>query len=284
MNNETKLKIQELLIKYCDGFDSNNKAANSLRDVSAGTISQVINNKWDLISDKMWLNIGKQVGLQSSKWVIVETTNYGICKHFLNDAKQHSRVHAIIGSASYGKDTSAKDFVAENDSVYLINCSEFFNKKYFLVQLLRAMGENTTGTLPELVERAVSKINRTDRPVIIFNEADKLNDPTLYFFITFYNLCEDKCGLVMMATEQLINRISRGMFLGRKGYQEIFSRLGRRFIELKETSKADVTKICMANGVTSTDKIAEIFNKCEGDLRRVKKLVQNEAMKGEQAA
>jgi DNA transposition AAA+ family ATPase len=284
MTNEAKQKIKELLQKYCAGFESQAKAANSLKDVSTATVSQVLNNKWDLIAERMWLNIGKQIGFETGDWTNVETYNYKLIRGLLMDAKAQSRVHAITGGAGWGKDTAAKDFNAEVDDVYLINCAEYFNKKYFMTQLLKAMGKAIDGTVPELVERAVSTLNQTYRPLIILNEVDKLKEETLYFIITLYNLCEDKCGIVIMATDQLEKRLSRGLFLNKKGYQEIFSRIGRRFLELKKPTKTDVTMICQANGVSDADTITTIYNSAEGDLRRVKKLIQNQDKEKQEAA
>ncbi|MEB0249251.1 AAA family ATPase, partial [Mucilaginibacter sp. 5B2] len=212
-----------------------------------------------------------------SGWKNVETRNYKVLTALLKDAKEKSRVHAIIGGAGWGKDTAAKDFAADERNVYLVNCNEFFNKKYFLVELLNKMGEMAYGSVPDLVNRAVKHINKTHEPIIILNEADKLKDEILYFFITFYNLCEDKCSIVLMSTNQLEERLRRGMITNKKGYQEIFSRIGRRFIELKKPSKSDITAICTANGVTNPEDIMDIYNSSEGDCRRVKKLIQNKA-------
>lgn len=284
MDNAAKLKIKEHLQKYCSGYESNRKASATLKDVSPGTISQILNDKWDLISDKMWLNISKQVCPNKDNWITAETYNYKLVRSLLTDGKDNSRVHAIIGGAGWGKDTAAKPFAADFENVYLINCNEFFNKKYFMVELLRKMGLQTAGTVPEMMERAVRTLNKTLRPLIILNEVDKLKDETLYFFITLYNLCEDKCGIVIMATDQLEKRISRGMFLNKKGYQEIFSRIGRRYIELKQPSRADITAICAANDVTDPQQVSEVVNSSEGDLRRVKKLVQNILYKREDSS
>jgi DNA transposition AAA+ family ATPase len=281
MNNESKTKIKELLQEFCAGFESQTKASKALTDVSSATISQILNDKWELIADRMWTNIGKQIGFQTDGWKIVETFNYKVIRGLMADAKAMSRVHAITGGAGWGKDAAAKDFTAEYDNVYLLNCAEYFNKKYFMMELLKAMGKSMDGTVPMMVERAVQHINRTPRPLVILNEVDKLKDETFYFIITFYNLCEDKCGIVAMATDQLEKRISRGLFLNKKGYQEIFSRFGRRFIELKKPTKTDVTAICTANGVTDPVLISEIYNSCEGDLRRAKKLIQNKATTNE---
>ncbi|MEB0299584.1 AAA family ATPase [Mucilaginibacter sp. 5C4] len=288
MKEQSKVKIKDLLEKFCEGFTSQAKASKALKDVSPGTISQILNDKWDLIADRMWINIGKQVGFEMGDWKVVETYNYKVIRGFLMDAKAQSRVHAITGGAGWGKDAAVKDFATEVNDVYLINCAEYFNKKYFMMELLKAMGKSVDGTVPMMVERAVTNINKTFRPLVILNEVDKLKDEAFYFIITFYNLCEDKCGIVALATDQLEKRISRGLFLNKKGYQEIFSRFGRRFIELKKPSKADVTAICTANGVTNPEHISEIYNSSEGDLRRAKKLIQNKATtepaEGEQAA
>ena len=284
MNKQTKSEIKVLLEQYCSRFESVAKAAKTLKNVSEATISQIKKHNWELISEKMWINIAKQVGYLSSDWVSVETDNYLDIQELLSDAKDGSRVHAIIGGAGWGKDTGIKGFKADHENTYVINCSEFFNKKYFMIELLRAMGLSASGSVTEMVERAIRNINASLRPLIIINEVDKLKDEVLYFLITMYSLREEKCGIAVFATDQLEKRISRGLFLNKKGYQEIFSRFGRRFIELKKPSKADVKLACNANGVTDEDIVAEIYNSCEGDFRRVKKLVQNERTKGDQAA
>lgn len=277
MNIEAKTKIKSLLRDFVSGFESQAKAARALTDVSEGTVSQILNDKWQLIADRMWINVGKQVGFESSNWKHVKTRNYVKIKELLTDAKEKSRVHAIITPAGSGKDTAAKDFAAENDNVYLIHCGDYFNRRYFMVDLLRKMGKETNGSLPYLVERAVTEINRAAKPEIIINEADKLNDATLYFFITLYNLCEGKCAIVLMATSNLIDRLTvNGAPRNKKGYPEIFSRLGSKFIELPKLSRKDVTMICTGNGVEDADRIAEIYNSSNGDGRRVKKLVEND--------
>jgi hypothetical protein len=105
------------------------------------------------------------------------------------------------------------------------------------------------------------------------DEADKLSDQVLYFFITLYNQLEGHCGIVLAATPHLEKRIKRGIKLNKKGYTEIFSRLGRKFIELKGVCFSDVKAICQANGVNGATGIKEIWDDCEGDLRRVKRKI-----------
>ena len=86
------------------------------------------------------------------------------------------------------------------------------------------------------------------------DEADKLSDQVLYFFITLYNQLEDHCGIVLLATDYLEKKIRKGLRLNRKGYKEIYSRIGRRFIPLRAVNLTDITGVCIANGITDKNK------------------------------
>ena len=112
--------------------------------------------------------------------------------------------------------------------------------------------------------------------LIIFDEADKLPESVFQYFISMYNNLEDRCGVVFLSTDYIKRRISNGLRYGRKGYKEIFSRIGRKYFDLEPTSAQDVYAICTANGITSREDIDKIIKEGDGydfDLRRVKKSV-----------
>lgn len=60
------------------------------------------------------------------------------------------------------------------------------------------------------------------------------------------------------------------------GYNEIHSRIGRKFFELERTGAHDVYAVCVANGITDKAHISEVVRDSEEfefDLRRVKKSI-----------
>jgi hypothetical protein len=120
-----------------------------------------------------------------------------------------------------------------------------------------------------------------ESPLIILDEADKLSDQVLYFFITLYSQLEDECGIVLCATSHLEKRILRGIKLNKKGYNEIWSRLGRKCVKLKGVTAADVAAICEVNGITDRARVESVIADCESDLRRVKRRVHAENRKRE---
>ena len=269
-----KERIIERLREYISRFESQNKAANSLKGVSPATISQMINSNWNLIKDEMWRNVAAQIGYTETEWIGVETRDYKILTSILADAQLNSQVFAITGNSGTGKTFAIKQYESNNKRVHTLCCAEYWNKKMFMQELLAVMGRDYAGlTIGEMMYEAVSELKRQDNPLIILDEADKLPDQVLYFFITLYNQLEDQAGIVLCATNYLEKRIRRGVKLNKKGYNEIYSRIGRKCIELKGLSANDISAVCQAHGVIENKKIQEIIADCESDLRRVRRKV-----------
>lgn len=274
LQNQEKQLIKAKLEEYVGRFNSRNAASHSLKGVSSATVSQVLNDNWERINDGMWRTIAAQIEFSKKTWNAVMTRNHKALTTMFTDAQQDSLVFGIVGNAGSGKSFSARQYAADNKTAYLLQCNEYWNRKYFLSELLSAMGRDYSGlTVAEMMEESVKYLKRKDTPLIILDEADKLSDPVLYFFITIYNQLEDQCGIILLATDHLKKRLDRGISLNKKGYKEIFSRLGRKFIELKGVSSTDITQICMANGLDAREDIKTVIEDSEADLRRVKRKI-----------
>ena len=62
LTTEQKEQVRSALIAYCDNFPTRNRAAESLQNVSSATVSQLVNGKYELISDDMFTRIAVQIG------------------------------------------------------------------------------------------------------------------------------------------------------------------------------------------------------------------------------
>lgn len=274
METIKKQQIANALRIYCERYESQNKAANSMKNVSAATVSQMLNGNWELIKDEMWRNVATQIGYKDEKWEAVATNDYRRMMALLDDVKTNCLVMGITGDAGTGKTFACKQYTASHRQVYMLCCNEYWNRKLFLTELLTVMGRDYTGcTVGEMMHEAVRTLKTQETPLLILDEADKLSDNVLYFFITLYNHLEDECGIVLVATNHLEKRIKRGIKLNKKGYNEIWSRLGRKCVPLRGVCAADVAAICEANGISDNKDIDSIIADCDSDLRRVKRRV-----------
>jgi len=269
-----KTNICAALREYCAQKGSQNKAANSLDGVSSATISKMLAGDWELINEVMWRSVAAQIGYAKKSWNIVETRNYRALQTIFADAQENSLVFAIHGESGFGKSCAAGIYAENNANVFVLSCAEYWNRKMFLSELLKSMGRTTTNeTVAVMMQTIINALKKMETPLIIIDEADKLNDKVLTFFITLYNSLEDHCGIILMATNYLEKLVENGLRQNKKGYKEIFSRIGRKFIKLEDTSTDDVVSICVANGVTDKPTIKKIIEDCDGDFRRVKRKV-----------
>ena len=281
MEESEKRIIVENLKSYIQKYPSQNKAAGSLEGISAGTLSSMLNGNWSRISDSMWTKVAEQVKPTGSSsatgWTIVETGAFQEISYAMQDAQEYMNVTWVVGETGCGKTTTGRLYAESHKEAFYILCSEDMLKGEFVETIARRLGIRSEGyTVRELWQEIIDSIIQMERPLIIFDEADKLPESVFQYFISMYNNLEDRCGVVFLSTDYIKRRISNGLRYGRKGYKEIFSRIGRKYFDLEPTSAKDVYAICTANGITSREDIDKIIKEgdgCDFDLRRIKKSV-----------
>lgn len=270
-----KNAISERLRAYVAKYPSQTKAAGSLKGVSVGTVSNILNGRFENISDEMFRNVASQVGgMGTPGWQIVETGAYQEITEVLSDAQRWRSVRWVTGEAGCGKSTTARVYLQDHKEVFYILCSEDMKKGDFVREIARTVGIRTEGcNIREVWGLILDDIIQMDAPLLVFDEADKLTEPVFHYFISLYNKLEEKCGVVFLSTDYIVKRIGNGLKYQKPGYKEFFSRIGRKFFTLEPTDQNDVYIICTANGLTSRQDIDVVMKEaatCDYDLRRVK--------------
>lgn len=268
MNQKEKITIVELLRNYVEQKGSQNKAATALK-VSSAVVSHFLSGNWEPYTDDMFRKIGAQIGFNAKEWQFVETTNSTDILENLLDAKQDSLVLTFIGHAGAGKSATTKKFASENKNVFRIECGQYWDRNYFLAEILSQMlVTDYEPKVSSMMRAIVENLKKLDKPQLIIDEVDKLDDKVLLFLITFFNELFTHCSIIILATHFLKKRIDDGVRLRKKGYEEIKSRYGT-YIELEATSANDVKLICEANGLNDGKSINAISANSKGDLRKV---------------
>lgn len=294
LTQDEKKAIALQLQEYVKRYRSQNKAAASLKGVSPATVSVILNGlatgEWPLINDAMWKKLADQTARanRDGHWQLVETAGWRDMVYVMADAQKWQNVTWVVGDAGCGKTTAARAYAEEHQDVFYILCSEDMHKNDFIREVARTIGIRVEGrTLREMLGMIIDELVQTEKPLLLFDEADKLTERVFHYFIDLYNRLEDRCGIVFFSTSYIERRMATGLRYNKCGYNELHSRIGRKFFRLDETDVQDVRAICQANGLLEKSQVSEVVKDAERydfDLRRVKKAIHRvKRMQEEQA-
>lgn len=277
ITNRERTAIVDDLKRFVARYGSQAKASTSI-GISPATMSALLSGKHDLISEEMWRTVAKKIGHKSTDWVLVETGAFAEINTALANAQEERNTLWIVGEAGCGKTTTARTYEAEHSEVYYILCSEDMKKGDFVREIAKTVGCKTAGrnNTRELWVDILETLYQMDAPLLLFDEADKLTDSVLGYFISMYNRLEDHAGMVFLSTDYIRKRINNGLRYEKKGYKELYSRIGRKYFDIDKTTATDVIAIARANGIEDDNALRKIVEETAGeyDLRRVKKSVR----------
>jgi DNA transposition AAA+ family ATPase len=268
--------VGELKIRIRKGESQNSLALRC--GISAATLSQMINNNWALIAERMWRRVIVALKIDFN-WQTAETNNYKMMMALLDNVRNTSISVGVSHDAGCGKSHAYKDYERLVDNVFYVECHTFWTRKTYMKKLLQSFGLPSEGNFDEMFERLTDHLEGLEKPLVIIDQMDKLNDSSLDLFMDFYNVLDGYCGFVVSGVPALKKRILRGCQRDKSGYKEFYSRIGKKFIYLDPVSLEDVAMICTVNGLNDEEQINHIYNTCDGDLRRVRKDVQVHFMK-----
>ena len=276
---EEKERIREKLMEYRDRFTSIDICANTLKQVSPTTIRNIIGQNYTNISDAMWRSVRSQIGGASkADWVYVNTTAVEDLKFIMGETKEEQGFTWAISPAGSGKTVAATLFMEEHKNVFHVQCDADMSKSDFAIELARAVGlrVNIQKKARRVIMEVCEYLAELEEPLVIFDEGDKLKEGVFAYFITIYNKIHKVAGVLFLSTSYAEKRIETGLKNNWPGYQEIWSRFGRKFYIVDSNTTNDVQYICIENGLSNEGDLKAVKNDAiaaDLDLRRVEKKV-----------
>lgn len=242
-------------------------------DLNPSYISQMRNGReTEMVKTEHWMKVANALAVSLDGWKTVEIANTRGLRQMFSDAKSNALFLAVSNPAGSGKTAACRDFreANSNQAVFYYSVEHAaMGKNDFLHRLCTALGIDTkstgyitaNGLADKVIEFFVKRL--ATRPLLIIDEADKLNDKALCFFISLYNQVEGKMGCVILGTENLERKIKTGVKWQKNGFDEIDSRFGRKFQKLIGVTLADVRAICKANGIENAALQSKLFDECQ---------------------
>jgi DNA transposition AAA+ family ATPase len=273
MTNEQKKQVQDALMRYVRKFETQSGAAASLDGVSSATISHIKNNNWDILSDRMWNNIARQVGFYCGDWQTADTNAYLLLRILFSDAQQYAMTYGIAMAEGLGKTYTAGQYIREHENTYYIAGTEELNRSSFMKILLTSTGISTKGTVPEMLQLFTDYMKGMEASLLIVDDAHLLKDRVLHLLVMLANSISGSAGIVLIGGEKLRTRILDGISQQRQGFEELYKSIGSRFITLLSPGPRDVELVCRANGIVKEELLQQIVEDSQNNLHKASRLI-----------
>ena len=129
----------------------------------------------------------------------------------------------MVGNAGIGKTTTAHDYAAKHETCSLSRVRRTCVAGTYR-EMARVIGLKLAQTsLREKLQAVTDELRVLDRPLLVFDEGDKLMDTVFYYFISIYNALEGRCGIIFLSTEYIKRRMSIGLEYDKRVSDEMFS-------------------------------------------------------------
>lgn len=245
-------------------------------------------SKWHNLGVDMWLKFARAVNYMPNEtpWNTAQTAVYIHITGQLALCQKNAYTGILCDDAGIGKTHTAKDYIANNENAFYIDCSQYSGKAAFIRALARSVGVDAVGKLVDVEAAAIYALNYYENPLIIFDEAGDLDGASILVLKRLYNSLEGKVGMYLMGADGLRSKIQRGIQYNKLGFVEVFSRFGKKFqkgMQLKDTTQATkvaflqamAEDIALANGIASDADLKTVVASITkdgsiNDMRRVK--------------
>jgi len=188
---------------------------------------------------------------------IVGTSNYNSIQNICVKTQAAHQLNVIIGYTGAGKTVALTDYYRTTKNVYYMVCKNSMNRRQFLCAILAEMGVNFMGNVYDMVNKIVDLLNERPNTLLIIDEAGKVSTNVLLDMHDIRNATMYSAGILLAGCEYFKTNIDKAVTKEKIGYPEFHSRIVNWNV-LNKPTRAEISAICQANGVTDETTIKEL--------------------------
>lgn len=265
MTEELKYQIVAAAKEYARLKKISNNDVAKISGINSGYISNMfrdqftttVEDKEIAIGDRWFYKLAEWAGLPIRKqfWSTVETPQFTAMLPALEEAKKNSRVSVLITPTGLGKTYIIDRFCHHNPvHTYRITVSSVHKLQDVLLDIIDALKIRNVGKSSALRMKAIinrlREIKQTGgQPIVIIDEAENLELAVLKMLKGLYDGVVTYASLVLIGTDQLIQKLLRLRKHDKAGIPQFYRRIkaGIRYIPDTKDFKPFFEKMMIAD-------------------------------------
>jgi len=261
---EKNLELKKAINDYCQkkGISKNDFSVQT--GINAAYLSKIENERFDEVSNEVLTKIRAAINSMSSIDVL-ETGDLKSVFRLCEKTRKYSLMTGLLADTGMGKTTSLRAY-SMRENVFFVTADKTMNAKRLLVSILKAMGVRFDGNMHDIMLRIAEELNRLESPLLIIDEAGKLNHMMVLYLHDLREYTRANCGIVLSGMPYFRSNLERFTEKEKEGYAEFYRRINI-WHELRGLSRKEIEVICHENGITGDLKhyyglrFADLMNK-----------------------
>lgn len=196
---------------------------------------------------------------------LVDTQNFTIISNTCNDAKNQSKMIAIIGYPGAGKTTALNYYYEKNPNTYYVKVQPSMRPKIFYSTILQSMGipdQQNGVALHFLIKKIAFQLNQSnEKNLLIIDEAGKFTSRMLEYIHELRDLTSETTGIILAGPDYFQINLKKWVNSNKDGMPEIYRRINGWQPLLKMT-KAEVVAMCEVYGLKNKNIQNDLFRLC----------------------
>lgn len=263
-NVPEKGEIKKAVNQYCKekGISKADFAVKS--GISDATLSNLEAERWEKLSNPMLLRIWNFCN-RNSVDNLFSTTDFVSTFKICEKARKYHFMVGLVADTGMGKTTAISAY-SRRKNVFYVCYDKTMNPRQFFLALLRELAYPFESNLNEMINRAADELNKLENPLVIIDEAGKLNQTMILYLHVLRDKTAGNCGIILAGMPYFKDNMMKFASKEKEGYAEFFRRINlwHTFVGLQPK---EVEEICRSNGIEDNIRIKELRrHKRFGDL------------------
>lgn len=163
--------------------------------------------------------------------------------------QDHKLMTGLIADTGMGKTTSLKAY-AGRENVFMVTVDKTMNAKGLFLKILDVLGANFDGNIHDVMLRIAEVLNSLNSPLLIIDEAGKLNHVMMLYLHDLREYTKDNCGILLAGMPYFKSRLVKMAEKQKEGCSEFLRRINV-WHELEGLSRKEIEYICQSDGIES---------------------------------
>jgi DNA transposition AAA+ family ATPase len=240
------IELKKAINDYCQKKEISKNELSAQTGINSAYLSKIENEKFDEISNEVLTKARSAISLLTVSDVF-ETRDlisiFGQCER----TRKHKLMTGLIADTGMGKTTALRAYSVRKN-VFFVTVDKTMNAKSLFVSILKTMGISFDGNIYDVMVKIADELNRIESPLLIIDEAGKMNHSTMLYLHDLREYTKTNCGILLSGMPYFKKNLEKFSEKQKEGCAEFLRRINV-WHELKGLSRKEIDVICSETGI-----------------------------------